>query len=74
MAEGDGPAVEVDAVKGQAERLDRVDGLRGKGLVNLVEVDLVLGQAGQLERLGDCDRWADALDEKDTHEEGKEGG
>jgi hypothetical protein len=72
VAEGDGPAVEIDAVKGQAERLDRVDGLRGKGLVNLVEVDLVLGQAGQLERLGNCNRWADALDVR--HTRGRKGG
>ena len=50
VSDSDGPSVEVDLLKVDAELLDRVDSLRGKGLVDLPEVDVLDGETtGELE-------------------------
>lgn len=53
MADGDGAAVDVDVIGGQAQLgVDR-GSLRGKGLVQLEQVDVLGLQAGLLQGLTD---------------------
>ena len=56
VAEGDRPAVRIELVRGQAQRLGHGHGLGGEGLVQLDDVDVVDRLAGQLERLRDRPR------------------
>ena len=64
VAEGDGTALGVDLLLGDAQLVDAPDALRGEGLVDLEDVDVVLGDAGLLKRDGD------GLPGTDTHEQG----
>src|SRR5688572_17285303 len=51
VAHGDGAAVDVDLVEGQAEVLDEAEDDRGEGLVDLDEVEFVGADAGLGQRL-----------------------
>ncbi|KAJ6437775.1 NAD(P)-binding domain [Purpureocillium lavendulum] len=53
VTEGDGAALGVDLVVGDAELVGGPQALRGKGLVDLVDVDVVAVDAGEVEGLGD---------------------
>ena len=46
MAEGDGAAVDVDALGVEVQRADDGQGLGGEGLVEFDEADVVEGEAG----------------------------
>ena len=46
MADGDGAAVDIDAVEGEAELFGDAEGLDGEGFVEFEEVDVVDGPAG----------------------------
>jgi hypothetical protein len=52
VANGNGTAVLVDLARINLEVLDRKDGLRSKGLVDLEKVNVVLFEARLLEDLG----------------------
>lgn len=69
VTERDRAAIQVDLGEGEAERLDRVDGLRGKRLVDLEKVDLIGRQTGQLKRLGNRNRRTDAGRKEDSTQE-----
>ncbi len=60
MAEGDGPAVDIDAGGIEMERADDGQNLRGKGLVQFDEADVVERKAGMGESFGDGGDGADA--------------
>lgn len=69
VAEGDGAALGVDLLLGQAQLVGAPQALAGEGLVDLEDVDVVLGDAGELEDLGDGlpgtdahEQWRDADD------------
>lgn len=64
VAEGDGAALGVDFLHGEAELVGAPEALGGEGLVDLEDVDVVLGEAGELEDLGD------GLPGAEAHEQG----
>lgn len=68
VTNGDSSSVGVDLLKVEAEVLDRVDGLRGKGLVDLPEVNIRGLDAGKLQGLRNGNGGSD------TREEGEGGG
>lgn len=63
MSKGDGAALGVDLLEGDAQLLDAPHALRRERLVDLVDVDILLGDAGFLERDGD------GLPGPDAHEQ-----
>ena len=60
MADGDGAAVDVEAVAGNAQLVAAINHLHGKGLVQLPQVDVVHGQAQARQHLGDGEHRANA--------------
>lgn len=63
VAEGDGAALGVDLLLGDAQLVGAPQALAGKGLVDLEDVDVVLGDARELKDLGD------GLPGPDAHEQ-----
>lgn len=59
MTKGNSSADGVDLFEWNLEVLNRHDGLRGEGFVDLPEVDIVLADTGFLERLGNGKGWSD---------------